>query len=230
MPCHAPAPPGGASLGCIQAGQGLTVRGRLWLVLGVAFGIAIAIGRVPFLAGAARSLADDSLRIVASGGSRLIAAVGRAGAPRRVILGVAAVVGVLIPGVTAWLLVLVAKGAQRLRAVVAVVLALIGVAAFAYQPGGNAIGVLVLGLAVAGAALTLSGPLLVAPLAALAGLIGAVFLPRLLHGPGAVPNAAVVELHRALLASAGSPFWLRVVVLVIAAIPFALAARAVARS
>ncbi len=206
------------------------MRGRLWLVVGVLVGIALAAGAVPYLAGAARSLSDDAQRVVGSAGAHLVRALGGVGAPGRVVLGLTAVVAVLVPGVTAWLLVLAARGVRRLRVVVAVVLALIGIAAFFYQPAGNALGALVLALAVAGAAVALSGPLVVAPLAALAGPIGAEFLPRLLVGPAAIPDAPVSQLHQAVFASPGSPWWLRVVLVVVAAVPFALGVRAVARA
>lgn len=206
------------------------MRGRLWLIVGVLVGIGIAAGAVPYLAGAARSLSDDAQRVVGTAGAHLVRALGGAGAPSRVVLGLTAVVAVVVPGVTAWLLVLAARGVRRLRAVVAGVLALIGIAAFFYQPAGNALGALVLALAVAGAAVALSGPLVVAPLAALAGLIGAEFLPRLLVGPDGVPNAPVSQLHQALFTTAGSPWWLRVVLLVVAAVPFAFGARAVVRA
>ena len=56
-------------------------------------------------------------------------------------------------------------------------------------------------------------------------LIGAEFLPRLLAFRSMVPNAPVEALHQAIFNSVGSPLALRVVVLVIAALPFAIAAR-----
>jgi chorismate-pyruvate lyase len=44
-----------------------------------------------------------------------------------------------------------------------------------------------------------------------------------------VPNLPVNALHEVLFATPGSPMWLRVVVLVLAALPFAFAARLVVR-
>ena len=47
---------------------------------------------------------------------------------------------------------------------------------------------------------------------------------RILASHSTLPNVPVTALHEALFASAGSPLWLRVVVLVLAALPFAIAA------
>ena len=84
-------------------------------------------------------------------------------------------------------------------------------------------------LVVAGLLVAATGPLVVAPLVAVATLIGLVFLPRLLASHSTLPNAPVTALHEALFATAGSPLWLRVIVLVLAALPFALAARLIVR-
>lgn len=200
------------------------------MILGVLAGVGIAIGEVSYLAGAARSLADDAQRVVGTGGSHLITSAASRGAPRRVVLGATALVAVLVPGITAFLLVLAARGTLRVRAVVAVLLAAVGAAAFAYQAGGNALGVMALALIVGAVAVALTGPLVIAPLCALAALIGAEFLPRLLSSGSSLPNAPVAELHRALLSSGGSPLWLRVVVLIVAVVPFAFATRLVLRA
>lgn len=203
------------------------MRGRVWLIIGTVAGIAIAAGKVPYLAGAARSLADDAQRLVGSGGDALINGAASSGAPRRVVLGATAVVAVLMPGVTSLLLVLAARGALRLRAIVAVLLAVFGAASFAYQAHGNALGVITLALVVGAGALALTGPLVTAPLCALAALVGAEFLPRLLQSAPHLPNAPVSELHQALLSTSGTPLWLQLVMLVIAVVPFAFAARLV---
>jgi hypothetical protein len=90
-------------------------------------------------------------------------------------------------------------------------------------------GVAVLAFAAAGIGVVATGPLVAAPLAALAALIATSFLPRILASHSTLPNVPVTVLHEALFASAGSPLWLRVVVLVLAALPFAVAARLVVR-
>jgi heme/copper-type cytochrome/quinol oxidase subunit 4 len=169
------------------------------------------------------------LRLVNTVGLTLAHDAAKHGAPRRVVEGFTAVLGVLLPGLTAFLLVLAGRSTLRLRAIVAVLLAILGIAAFFYLPGGNATGVAVLALAAAGLLVAATGPLVVAPLVALATLIGLAFLPRLLASHSALPNAPVSALHQALFATAGSPLWLRVIVLVLAALPFALAARLILR-
>jgi hypothetical protein len=205
------------------------LRGRLWLFVGVALGIALGLGHLPYFQGAAKSLTDTALRVVGTGGLTLAHDAAVHGAPRRLVDGLTAVLGVLLPGVTALLLVYAGRSTLRLRTVVAVLLALLGVAAFFYLPGGNATGVAVLALVLAGLAVAASGPLVVAPLVAMATLIAIAFLPRLLARHSTLPNAPVSALHQAIFASAGSPLWLRVFVLVLAALPFALAARLVVR-
>jgi len=205
------------------------LKGRLWLFVGVALGIALGLGHLAYFHGAAVSLSDTALRLVNTGGLTLAHSAARHGAPRRVVEGFTAVLGVLLPGVTALLLVYAGRSTLRLRALVAVLLAGLGIAAFFYLQGGNATGVAVLALAGAALAVAASGPLVVAPLVALATLIAMAFLPRLLASHSTLPNAPVNALHEAIFATAGSPLWLRVIVLVLAALPFALAARLIVR-
>jgi hypothetical protein len=205
------------------------VRGRGWILLGLAAGIAIAAGDVAFVAGAARALADTLERIVGSGGHHVIRAIAKHGAPKRVVQGLTALIAILLPGLTALLLIVAAKGTARLRALAAVVIVIVGVAGYAYHPHGIATGTLTLALVVAGAAVAITGPIVVAPLAAMAGLIGAEFLPQLFRAHSTTPNATVRSLHQALFGHPGAPLALRVVVVIVAAIPFALAGWLVVR-
>jgi hypothetical protein len=197
----------------------------MWLIIGAAVGIALAVARVPYFAGAARSLADSIQQLVGAAGHKVITSAASHGAPRRAVLAVSAVLAVVVPGVTALLLVVAAKGTLRLRALIAVLLVAVGGAAYAYQPRGVASGALLLAIAVAAVAVAATGPLVAAPLCALASLIGAEFLPRLLARHSTLPNAPVEALHQAMFDTVGSPLALRILVLVIAALPFAVAAR-----
>jgi hypothetical protein len=202
--------------------------GRKWLLIGVVLGVAIALGHVPFLAGAARGLAETALSLVASGGTHLTHAVAKTGAPKRVVLGFASIIAVLAPGVTALLLVLGARGTLRVRAVVGVLLAVLGVASFFYHPAGVASGVVALALIVAAIAVVATGPLVAAPLAALAGLIGAAYLPRLI-AHARIERGAIEAMHQAIYGRPGDPLVLRVILVVVAVVPFALALRYVVR-
>jgi len=204
-------------------------KGRIWLLLGIAVGIAVGVGKLAYFAGAATSLSDTAERIVGTGGRTLVHAAASHGASLRVVNGITAVLTVLVPGVTALLLMYAARGTLRLRAVTSVLVAALGVAAFFYLPHGVAAGVAVLAFAAAGIALVATGPLVAAPLAALAALIATAFLPRILASHSTLPNVPVNALHEALFAAPGSPLWLRAVVLTLAALPFALAARVVVR-
>ena len=203
------------------------MKGRIWLIAGALLGIAVAAGHVPYLAGAGRSLADTAERLVGSGADRLVRAAASTGAPRRVVLGIGGVIAAVLPGITALLLIVAARSALVLRAVVALLIAALGAASYFYQPNGKATGALVLALAVAAIAVALTGPLVVAPLAALAGLIGGEFLPALLRSSQVVTQRSVNDLHQAIYDHPGTPNALRVAVLVVAAIPFAAAARLV---
>jgi hypothetical protein len=203
------------------------MKGRMWLIIGAAAGIALAVARVPYFAGAARSLADSIQQLVGAAGHKVITSAASHGAPRRAVQAVSAVLAVVVPGVTALLLVIAARGTLRLRAVIAVLLVALGGAAYAYQPRGVASGALLLAIAVAGAAVAATGPLVAAPLCALGSLIGAEFLPRLLARHSTLPNAPVEALHQAIFNTAGAPLVLRVTVLILAALPFAAAARLV---
>jgi hypothetical protein len=199
------------------------------LIIGAVLGVAVALGHVPYLAGAARSLADTALRLVGSAGAHVISGVAHVGAPRRVVLGLQSLVEVVAPGITALLLVLAARGTLRLRAVVGILVALLGAAAFIYEPGGDATGAIFLALAVAGIAVVATGPLVALPLAALAGLIGASYLPHLIAHRASVEGGAVRAMHTALYGHPGDPTGLQVALVIVAAIPFAFALRKVVR-
>lgn len=205
------------------------MRGRIWLIIGAIVGVAMALGHVPYFAGAARAMADTALRLVGGGGNDVIRWASATGAPQRVVLGLGALIAVLAPGLTAWLLVGAARGTLRLRAVAAVVLAVLGVTAYFYHPKGVATGSLVLAFALAGLAIVATGPLVAAPLTALAGLIGGTYLPALWHHRATAERSATEAMHQAIFARPGDPLLLRVVLLVVAAVPFLLGLRAVFR-
>lgn len=201
------------------------MKGRVWLIIGVALGVAVAVGRLPYLAGAGRSLATTAERLVLSGANRIISAAATAGASKRAVLALGSLVAVVLPGLTALLLVVAARASLRIRAVIAVLVVALGAASYAYQPHGNATGVLILALVVAGLAVTLTGPLVAAPLALGAGLIGGEYLPTLVSGGMAATQSSVNAMHMALFNRPGTPAALQVAMLIIAALPFAWAAR-----
>lgn len=199
------------------------------MFVGAIVGVAVALGRVPYLAGAGRSLAAAAEHVVLSAMQWLEKGAANRGAPQRVVLGVGGLLTVLVPGVTALLFVLAARATLRLRAVVAVVITAVGAASYVYEPHGNATGVLFLALALAGAAVTLSGPFVVAPLCLGAGLIAASFVPTLFdHRPEAT-RSAVEALHEAIWGAPGDPVGLQVALLVVALVPMAYAVKLLAR-
>ncbi|MDA8044323.1 MAG: hypothetical protein M0Z30_03655 [Actinomycetota bacterium] len=204
------------------------MRGRIWLIAGVIAGIAVAAGHLPYLAGAGRSLAATAERLVLSLADRIIAGAAHHGAPQRVVLGFAGVLAVLVPGVTAFLMILAAKASLRIRTLIAIAIVAVGAASYVYQPHGAASGVLVLALVLAGLAVALTGPLVAFPLALGAGLIGASFLPTLFANHFAATQKGVSALHQAIYGRPGQPLALQVVLLIVALLPFAWAARLVA--
>jgi hypothetical protein len=201
------------------------MSGRVWFILGAAVGVAMAVLRVGSLAGPARSLANGAEHVVGTGGHKLLASAAGHGAPPRAVQAVTALLVVLVPGVTALLLVAAARTALRVRGLIAVLLVGLGVAAYAYQPGSTASEALVVAVVLAVVAIVAAGPLVAAPLCALAGLIGAEFLPRLLADRGALSNTAAGALHHALYNGSGSSAALQAGVLLLAAVPFVLVAR-----
>lgn len=203
------------------------MRGRIWLIIGAALGLALSLGEFPYLAGAARALADTAEQLVGAGGHHLLTTAATHGASQRSVLIATAAVGVLLPGLTAVLLVVAARGTLRIRGIVALLLLGLSVASLAYHPHGVATGGIVMAVVVAGAAVALSGPLVVLPLCALAGLICGQWLPRILDVHSDLPGAPVAAIHQAVWSNPGTPTPLRIVVLVFAAIPFAVAARLV---
>jgi hypothetical protein len=206
------------------------VKGRIWLWGGAALGVAVALGRVPYLAGAARSLAFTAERLVLSGAHRVVAEVAKSGAPQRVVVGLGGVVAAAAPGLAALALVAAAVGSLRLRAVIAVLLAGLGAASYAYLPHGDATGVLLLVMALAGLAVALTGPLVAAPLAMAAGLLGAEFLPALVASHTGLGQGSVNAVHLAIYNRPGTPLVLQVGLLLLALAPFAIAGRLLIRS
>lgn len=207
----------------------LAMKGRFWLLLGLVVGVAVSVGQLPYLAGAGHTLTDTAEKLVQSGVNHLVQDAASRGAPRRVVLGLGSVVVLLIPGIAALLLVLAARTTLRLRALIALAVVALGVASYAYHPHGEATGVLVLALVVAGLAVTLTGPLVAAPLTFGAGLIGAEYLPTLVHRHEKVTQASVEAVHQAIFNSAGNPLVLQVLLLVLAALPFAWGLRLLLR-
>jgi hypothetical protein len=206
------------------------VGGRIWLIGGVALGIAIAVVHLGYVAGAAATLSDTSQRIVGTAALTLVHSAARKGAARRAVEGMAALVRVIVPGLTALLLIVAARLSLRLRVLVGLLVLVFGVTGYHYLGAGIATGSLALALFAATIAVVATGPLVAAPLAALAALIGAEFLPKLVSGGvRSVPHIAVAEMHRCLFDRPGAPLWLGVVMLIVGAIPFALAARLVIR-
>lgn len=202
--------------------------GRVWLVVGVIAGIGVAAGRLPYLAGAGRSLAATAERLVLSGADRIISAAAAHGASKRVVLGVGGVIAVLVPGATALLLVLAARVSLRMRTLIAILIVAVGAASYAYQPHGVAAGVLVLALVVAGLAVALTGPLVAFPLALAAGLVGATYVPTLFAKHFAATQGAVDAVHQAIYGRPGQPFALQVVLLIVALLPMAWGVKLVA--
>jgi hypothetical protein len=201
------------------------VKGRLWLIIGALVGVAVAAGRLPYLAGAGRSLSDTAERLVGSGAGHLISYASTAGASTRVVLGLSAILAATLPGLTALALVAAARGTLRLRSIVALLLVALAAASYIYESHGRATSVLLLALSVGGLAITLTGPLVAAPLTAAAVLIGAEFLPGLVSSDRSITQASVNNLHVAIFNAPGSPRALQIALLALAAIPFAVAVR-----
>ncbi|HMC38566.1 MAG TPA: hypothetical protein VKI19_02825 [Acidimicrobiales bacterium] len=204
------------------------MKGRVWLILGVLAGIAVAAGRLPYLAGAGRSLAATTERLVLSGANRIVSGAARHGAPRRAVLGIGGVLAVLVPGITALLLIEAARVSLRIRTLISLLIVAVGAASYVYQPHGAATGVLLLALAVAGLAVALTGPVVAFPLSLLAGLIGASFLPTLFARHFAATQNGVDALHVAIYDRPGHPLALQIALLVAALLPFAWATKLVA--
>jgi hypothetical protein len=203
------------------------LRGRVWLLIGAAVGVAIALGHLPYLAGAGRSLANTAERLVMSGANRLIRDLGNHGTPRRVMLGFGAAIAVALPGLTALLLMVAARASLRIRSLIALGVVALGASSYAYQSRGKATGVLLLALLIAAIAVAVTGPLVAAPLAMGAGLIGAEFLPTLVTSRlgSAVSQSSVNAMHVAIYNKPGTPVALQIGMLILAAVPFAAAGR-----
>src|ERR1700683_664753 len=99
------------------------MKGSIWIIVGVAAGFAIGIGKLVFFAGAAISFSDSAERVVGTVGLSLINWAAKDGAPRRVVEAITAVLAVLIPGITALVLMVAARATLRVRALIGLLLA-----------------------------------------------------------------------------------------------------------
>ena len=152
------------------------MKGRIWLIVGVVVGVAIGIGKLPYFDGAATSLCDTAL---ASRRHRGLDAHPRRCQPRRATPSHRRARGGTCdsrPGCDGTSTHRRRGATLRLREVIAVLLAALGIASFFYLPGGTAVGVALFALLAAGLVVAVTGPIVVAPLAALASLIATVFL------------------------------------------------------
>lgn len=211
------------------------MKGKFWLLVGVAIGVAVWVLKVPYLAGAGQSFATTLEKVVASiahwlgsSGTSVSTKSGNYNASPRIVDGFSGLGSALLPGITAVVLIFAAKSIRRVRWVVAILLAALGVASFSYFSHGSAMGVLVLSLVVAFLSVTMAGPLVVTPLAALAALIACEYLPHLFSSK-ALTDGPVGLIHQAFWSSPGQPSWLQLVVFVVACAPFVLAGRLVLR-
>lgn len=204
------------------------MKGRIWLVLGLAAGVAIALGRLPLVAPAAQSLASAAMSLADTGARALLRGIASHGASRRTVEAVGAILSVLLPGITAWLAVLAAKGALGLRKLVALAVLALGVASFFYHPVVGSVTTLALAVAVAAAAVMASGPVVAIALSTLAGLLAAEVLPQLLPGRGGF-TAPAHMLGAALYGSGVSPLIAGIGLLIVAVVPFLLVAKSVLR-
>ena len=211
------------------------MKGKFWLLVGVAIGVFIWVAKVPYLAGAGQSFATTLEKVVssvahwiASTGPSVSTKSGSYNTSPRIVDGFSGLGSALLPGITAVILIFAAKSVRRIRWVVAILLAALGVASFSYFSHGSAMGVLILALVVAFLSVTMAGPLVVTPLCALAALIACEYLPQLFNSK-ALTNGPVDLIHTAFWSSPGQPSWLQLVVFVVACAPFALAGRLVLR-
>ncbi len=201
------------------------MKGRVWIIGGAVVGLVVALTHLQFVYGATVSLTNAAQSIVGSVANKIVSASAQNGAPKRVVQAISVLVALAIPGFTALFLIFVAKSAARVRVLLGAVLAVFGVLAYAYEPKGIASGALVLGLGVAAVAIGATGPFLVAPLSAMAGLIAGSFLPNVLSSSGALPNAPVETFNQAVFGSTGAPIVLRVALMIVCCTPFAYAAK-----
>lgn len=152
-------------------------QGSMWVLAGVVIGLGLSLGRFPFLAGAAKGLAETATATEARIADWLMDTL--FSTPGNTSLVVAAVLGLMAPGLTAFGLAAAASGGERVRQSAGTVLLGVGLLAFWHLPGSQAIGVVVLCAVIAGLAYTATPIILVVPCAAVATMLAATWLPRL---------------------------------------------------
>ncbi|MHB8451727.1 MAG: hypothetical protein ACYDAQ_14975 [Mycobacteriales bacterium] len=191
----------------------------LVILLGVLLGGVLAFAGVATVP--ADRLDNAATRVVAKSGERVLSALPSAVAHNRALAALIILLAVAVPGLLAWLLASLARGAKRLRSLMLPLAVVIGAASFAVLPAREA-GVLLAGLVIlAGIARLATGWLLTLPLAAAATALGLRQLFRVVAGSDPQLTAAARQLGQ--LAGTPHELW-RVVATVIALLPLVPAA------
>jgi len=197
----------------------------LWIAIGVAVGVLVAVGQLPVAADVATAGVELATTVAFAQLDRLVAAVPEQGATAMVV--VAVVVAVLVPGLLAAGLLLLVRASVGLRRLAVLLLVAAGAVAAVMQPWPDGLllggGLLAVGVLVSVA----SGALLVAPLSAAATAVLVLHGRLLLSGEANEVNAGAYTLAETIgIGSVGS--W-QVLLVVVALLPTVGAVRSLLR-
>lgn len=177
-----------------------TVTVMIFVILGIAAGLAVSLGPLSDLAGPVDGIAAGLVTAASRVVEGLLARVGDGG-QHTLATVVAVVVGSLMPGLTAWGLVMLARasmGARRAASAAIVVAALLS---FLVLPWGAAAGLVVLALVVCALANLVGGTVVTLPLVGIATVISVRYVVLLWRGEassigrGAARLAEVSAVH-----------------------------------
>jgi hypothetical protein len=166
----------------------------LWILFGLAVGIALGLGRLRELGDALDSLITSLVLYVGEflqAGVRLLDVWPSIQGPLQVLsIGLS----VATPGVLVATLVLLVRASARLRRIIAGILVVGGMLSFGFVDLFTAVALVVAALVVASAARLITGPIVVMPLVAIATLTAYRYSALMLSGNDPVIAAASIDL------------------------------------
>lgn len=193
-------------------------RSNALIPAGAVIGVALAFGRLPFLAGAATGLARTASEVTVHVTNWVTGLV--SDQPSRWTETTALVVGLVSPGLTALLLALAARAGIGLRRGIGGLIVVIGLLSFAVLPRAEAAGVFTVCVALGAAAIVGLDVLVVVPCAAVAAMLAVLWSRDVLASHTATNIGEVTQMHALWFPDQPGLFLSKVVVIAIVFLPF----------
>jgi hypothetical protein len=201
----------------------------IFVLLGLAVGLAVAVGPLGFLQSPVDRLTNDLVLAVDRPINRVLADVHLSRHHQSLAASLAVLVATLTPGITAVLLAELAHASKKARQLASALLVAGALGSFFVLSTGGATGLLGAAVVLALASRVLTGAVLTTPLVALVTIIGARYLALLWHHSSSVVQSGATTLAVSTHTPTHLEVW-QVALTVLALIPFLVAAKVVVKA